>query len=298
MIDGLRREFPEVLALGRRIPNPRFARASPMWAVLAAFGAEFFVSAVVTILFSLVLRSIIRDAPFPAPFPAPFEIGRLVSTAAALAVAWIAGGRIAVAGYVGIVVLERLLGLPSQLRFCSVFGSDVGAAAVFCTVGSYLIALWPQLLGGALAVALVRWLRTGAGDRNATLEAAGVFEIVERLGGGLLNAVLGPATSGSLEWPLLLLLLAIAAGVAMGYTILRRATRPWRTFGVVAVVLLGEYAVVSLPSLVSQIILTRGKNLIGPFDLLAYFSPVFAIGAAALVLYMAAARKVSASEGA
>ena len=51
MHDGLRREFPEVGAYVRRIPNPRFARASPLWAVLAAFGAGFFVSAVVTVLF-------------------------------------------------------------------------------------------------------------------------------------------------------------------------------------------------------------------------------------------------------
>jgi hypothetical protein len=292
MIDGLRREFPEVLTLARRIPNPRFARASPMWAVAAAFGAEFFVSAVVTIVFSLLLRSMPREAPFPAPF----ELARLAGTAAALAVAWIAGGRVAVAGYVGILILERLLGLPNLFRFCSGAGSAQGFAA--CSVGNYLIALWPQLVGAALAVGLVRWLRAGAGDRNPMLEGAGVFVVVQGLGGALLNAVLGPATSGSLEWPLLLLLVAIAAGVAMGYTILRRATRPWRTFGVIAVVLAGEYAIVSLPSFMNQVILTRGTNLIGPFDLLAYFSPVFAIGAAALVLYMAAARKVSTGDGA
>jgi hypothetical protein len=36
---------------------------------------------------------------------------------------------------------------------------------------------------------------------------------------------------------------------------------------------------------VSQILQTRGTSLIGPLDLVAYFSIVFAIGAAALVLY-------------
>jgi len=40
------------------------------------------------------------------------------------------------------------------------------------------------------------------------------------------------------------------------------------------------------------------QNLIGPLDLLAYFSPVFAIAAAVLVLYVSAARKVTATEGA
>jgi hypothetical protein len=293
MIDGLRREFPQAFALAGRVPNPRFARTSPMWAVLAAFGAGFFVSAVVTILFSLLLRSTPRDTPIPAPF----ELARLASTAAALAVAWIAGGRSALAGYVGIVVLERLLGLPSQLRFCGV-GSDPNLAAAFCSVGSYVIALWPQVLGAALAFALVRWLRTGAGDRNPTLEAAGALVIVQGVGGSLLNAGLGPSTAGSLEWPLFILLVAIAAGIAMGFTILRRATRHWQTLGVIAFVLAAEFAIVSLPTFVSQVFLARGTNLIGPFDLFAYFSPVFEIAAAALVLYMAAARKVTATEGA
>jgi len=118
MIDGLRREFPEAFAVARRVPSPRFARASPLWAVLAAFGAGFFVSAVVTIIFSLLFRSTTQEVPIPAPF----ELARLASTAAALAVAWIVGGRSAVAGYLVIVVLERLLGLPGQFRFCGEFG--------------------------------------------------------------------------------------------------------------------------------------------------------------------------------
>jgi hypothetical protein len=292
MIDGLRREFPEALALARRVPNPRFARSSAIWAVLAAFGAGFFVSAVVTIIFSLLFRSTTRETPFPAPF----ELARLAGTAASLAVAWIAGGRRAVTGYVGIVVLERLLGLPSQLRFCGV-GADPNLAAAFCSVGSYAIALWPQLLGAALAFALVRWLRAGPGDRNPTLEAAGAFAVVQGVGGSMLNAVLGPATVGETSWPLMILLVAIAAGVAMGYTILRRATRQWRALGIVAFVLAAGFAILSLPTFVSQILVTRGTNLIGPFDLLAYFSTFFAIAGAALVLYMNDARKVRATQG-
>jgi hypothetical protein len=290
MLDGLRREFPEVGAYARRIPKARFARASTMWAVAAAFGAGFFVSAVFTILFSLLFRSTTREVPLPAPF----ELARLASTAAALAVAWIAGGRSAVAGYMGIVVLERLLGLPTQMRFCNQIGAGQGFAA--CSVGSYLIALWPQLLGAALAFALVRWLRTGAGDRNPTLEAAGVLVIVQGVGDAFVNLALGPATAGS-QWPLDLLFVAILGGIAMGFTILRRASRQWRTLGILAFVLAAEFVIVSLPTFVSQVVLTRGTNLIGPFELLAYFSPIFAIGGAALVLYMSTARKVTTTEG-
>ena len=48
----------------------------------------------------------------------------------------------------------------------------------------------------------------------------------------------------------------------------------------------------------SQVAQARGTNFIGPLEVVAYFSPVFAIGAAAIVLYIAAARTVSPSESA
>ena len=293
MLDGLRREFPEVVTYARRIPSPRVARAPILWSILAAFGAEFFVSAVVLILSSFLLGAAPRETPLR-----PFEVSRLAGTAAALAVAWVAGGRGAIAGYLGIVILERLLGLPSQMRFCAGFGPGAYSAAAVsaCSAVGYVTALWPQLLGAALAVALVRWLRVGTGDRSPTLEAAGVFVVVQGLGGSFLNAGLGPATPGSPVWPLFLALVAIAAGIAMGYTILRRATRQWRTFGIVATVLAAEFVVLSLPLFVSQILQARGTSLIGPLDLIAYFSVVFAIGAAALVLYLTAAGRVTPTE--
>ena len=294
MLDGLRREFPEVITLARAIPHPRIARASPFWSVPAAFGAGFFASAVVTILVSLLIRLTNRETPLPTPF----ELAGLAGTAAALAVAWVGGGRTAVAGYVGVLVLERLLGLTGQLRFCGELGGFAALGGQLCSVGGYVIALWPQLFGVAVAIALVRWLRTGPGDRNPTLEAAGVFTLIETFGGGVLNLILGPATVGSPMWPVSVLALAIAAGVAVGYTVVRRATRTWRTLAIVVLVIAAEFALVSLPLFVSQVAQARGTNFIGPLEVVAYFSPVFAIGAAAIVLYIAAARTVSPSESA
>ena len=255
---------------------------------MAAFGAGFFASGIVTILVSLLFRLTTRETPLPAPF----ELAGLAGTAAALAVAWVAGGRSAVAGYVGVLVLERLLGLPAELRFCGESGGSAALGGRLCSVGGYVIALWPQLLGVAVAIALVRWLRTGPGDRNPTLEAAGVFMLVESLGGAVLNVILGPATVGAPVWPLFLLALTVAAGVAVGYTVVRRATRKPRTLGIVVLVIAAEFALLSLPLLVSQLAQARGTNLIGPVELLAYFSPVFAIGAATIVLYMAAVRRI------
>src|SRR5256885_2862331 len=163
MIDGLRREFPQAFELARRIPNPRFARSSPLWAVLAAFGAGLFVSALVTVVLSLLFPSTTREMPIPTPF----EFGRIAGTAASLALAWIAGGRNAVIGYVGIVVLERALGLPSQLRFCGMYGPDPNSvAAGACTVGGYGIPLLPPVLGGGVRFSPVRWGQAGERDTH------------------------------------------------------------------------------------------------------------------------------------
>jgi len=225
MLDGLRREFPEVITFARALPHPRVARASPFWSMMAAFGAGFFASGIVTILVSLLFRLTTRETPLPAPF----ELAGLAGTAAALAVAWVGGGRTTVAGYLGVLALERLLGLPGQLRFCGEFGGFAVLGGQLCSVGGYLIALWPQLLGVAVAIALARWLRTGPGDRNPTLEAAGIYALVQTLGGTFLNLILGPATVGSPVWPISFLLLAIAGGAAVGYTVVRRATRKPRT---------------------------------------------------------------------
>ena len=294
MLDGLRREFPEVITFARALPHPRVARASFFWSVMAAFGAGFFASGIVTILVSLLFRLTTRETPLPTPF----ELAGLAEIAAALAVGWVGGGRTAVTGYLGVLVLERLFSLMGQLRFCGELGGSAALGGRLCSVGGYLIALWPQLLGVAIAIALVRWIRTGPGDRNPTLEAAGVFALVRTLGVTFLNLMLGMATVGSPVWPLFLLLLAIAGGVAMGYTVLRRARRTWRTLGIVAFVVAAEFALVSVPLFVIQVLPARGTDLIGPFDLLAFFSPVFAIGAAAIVLYLAAARRVDATESA
>src|SRR2546429_4531741 len=114
MLDGLRREFPEVITFARALPHPRVARASFFWSVMAAFGAGFFASGIVTILVSLLFRLTTRETPLPSPF----ELAGLAGTAPALAVAWVGGGRSTVAGHFWGLVPERLLGLPGARRFC------------------------------------------------------------------------------------------------------------------------------------------------------------------------------------
>ena len=50
MLDGLRKDFPQLFDLARRVPNPRVSRAPLPWSVLAVCGAGFFVSTVLTVI--------------------------------------------------------------------------------------------------------------------------------------------------------------------------------------------------------------------------------------------------------
>jgi hypothetical protein len=56
MLDRLQRQFPQAFALAQRVPNPRVARAPLLWSVLTAYGAAFFVSAAMPIVFMLLAR--------------------------------------------------------------------------------------------------------------------------------------------------------------------------------------------------------------------------------------------------
>ena len=287
MIDGLRRDFPQAFALARRVPSPRFARASPLWAVLAAFGAGFFVSAVLFLVFNLVARFLGLSTVWVG------GVATVGATATALSVAYTVGGRGALIVYAGIVIIEQMLGLPSLMRFCLAIVSE----APMCSPVSYILGLWPDAVGVTLAYWLVRWLRTTDGNANPLLEAAGALALTQGVAASILGALL--LSAGELEAGLLLLVSAIAGGVACGLVLLRRVAkaRQWRSLGIIALVIIGVWLVVALPSFVGQVGI-GGAIVIGGLNLIAFVSPLVEVGAAALVLYMAAARKVTATEGA
>jgi hypothetical protein len=287
MIDGLRGELPKVFALARRVPNPRFAPASPMWAVLAAFGAGFFVSAVLVVIFSMTARVL------GAPQVWVGGVATVGAIATALSVAHTVGGRSAVIVYAGIVIIERLLGLPSLMRFCLAIVSE----SPVCSPFAYILALWPEVLGVALAYWLVRWMRTTDGNRNPLLEAAGALALTQGVTAAILGALLLSATA--FEAGLLLLVSALAGGVACGLVVLRRVVQShqWRALLIIAIVVIGVWLLVGLPNFVGQVGI-GGAIVIGGLNLIGFVSPLVEVGVAALVLYMAAARKVTATEGA
>jgi hypothetical protein len=284
MIDGLRAEFPRVFELARRVPNPRFAPASPMWGVLAAFGAGFFVSAVLVVVLTMIARVL------GAPLAWVGGVATLAATATALSVAFNVGGRGAVTVYAGIVLIERLLALPSLVRFCRAIVSESSVCSPF----SYVLALWPEALGVAAAYWLVRWIRTAEGNGNPILEAAGALALTQGITSAILGALLLSATAVAAGT--LLLLSAAAGGVACGVVLLLRVVeaRQWRTLAIIAIVVVGVWLLVSVPLFAGQVGI-GGAIAIGGLDLIGFMSPLVEVGAAALVLYMAAARKVTAT---
>ena len=265
MLDGLQRQFPQAFALAERIPNPRVARSPLLWSVLAGFGAAFFVWVAIVIPLTLFARLLGLPTEWIG------GVATAGATATALAVAYTSSGREAVLVCAAVFALEHLLSLLGTMRFCLAIVSD----APFCSPISYVLGLWPRALGIALAYRLVHWWRVGEGNANPLLEVAGALTLAQVLVSAILGALL-VATSPFLTG-LLLVLAALAGGTACGMTILRRVAEPrqWAVLGVIALAVVGE------------------TIAIGVLNLMALASPIIELGAAAVVLYMAAARKLN-----
>jgi hypothetical protein len=284
MFDGLQRQLPQAFAFADRIPNPRVARAPVVWSVLAAYGAAFFVSAAILIVFMLVARL------FGLPTAWVGGLATVGATATVFSVAYTSGGRDAVLICAGIFIVEHLLALMDTMRFCLAIVSETSPCSPF----SYVVGFWPEAVGVALAYWLVRWWRVAEGSGNPLLETAGALALAQNIAALILGALL--VTASPLESGLLVLLAAAAGGTACGLAIVRRVAEPrqWASLGIIALVVVGILLVVGVPSFLGQIGV-GGGIAIGGLGLLGLASSLVEVGAAALVLYMAAARRISAS---
>lgn len=271
----------------RAIPSPRLARSSPLWAVLAAAGAAFFVSAAIF----AVLMVAARLLGLPTEWVGGVTTVGAIATA--LSVGYIVGGRSAVIVYAGILLIERLLGLPGLMRFCAAIVS----VTPVCSPFSYVLGLWPEAAGVALAFPLARRMHATDAAGNPLLEAAGALALTQSVAVSILGALL--LSASAFESGLLLLVSACAGGVACGLVLLRRVaeSQQWRSLGVIALAVLGVWFVVTLPSFAGQVGI-GGTIAIGGLNLIGIAAPLAEVGVAVLVLYMAAARKVRATEGA
>ena len=286
-LSGLRQELPRVFAFARRTPNPTVSRAPVLWAILAAFGAALFAGAAVTVLFSLLYR--LFSIPSDAWLPRPFQLSAIATTATALAVASVSGGRQAVAAWAAIILFERFASLWGLGKFCSA----ISPAPPLCSPMGYVLGLWPEVLGVALGSRLVRWFRVGAGTGNPVLEAAGALAVIYGLVAAA-QSVLTVSTS-SFEAGLLGVVAAVTSGVACGLVLLGRvpATRRWTMLGIVALGVVGPWILVSVPAFLESVGI-GGKIATSGLNMLEFFAPLLQIGSAAFVLYVAATRKVTA----
>jgi hypothetical protein len=286
MLEGLQRQFPQAFAFAERIPNPRVTRAPLLWSVLAAFGAGFFVWVATAVPLTLFARL------FGLPTEWVGGVATVGATATALSVAYTSSGRDAVLICAGVFVLEHLLSLMGTMRFCLAIVSD----APFCSPFSYILGFWPRAFGIALAYRLVHWWRVAEGNANPLFEVAGALALAQSLVSAVLGALL--VASSPFLAGLLLLLAAIAGGAACGMTILRRVAEPrqWATLGIIALVVIGTWLVIGVPAFLGQVGV-GGTIAIGGLNLVSFASPLVEVGVAAVVLYMAAARKLSAAPG-
>jgi hypothetical protein len=132
-------------------------------------------------------------------------------------------------------------------------------------------------------------MRTREGDANPLLESAGGLALTQSLALAVLAAVV---SSSAFESGVLIILSAVAGGLACGLVLLRRGaeSRRWRTLGIIAALVIGVWILVSVPSFVGRVGI-GGALAIGGVNVLALAAPVVEVAAAALVLYVAAARR-------
>jgi hypothetical protein len=285
----LQDEFGDVLIVGRRVPRPSVARTPVHWAILAGAGAGFFASAFVT-----VALAIVYSAPRTSEVQLPTvpQIAQGVEIAVALAVAWRAGGWIAAEGYGAIIALERLVAIPSVVRFCeTIRGGPLGVtpASTSCTLEGQIARLVPIVVGVVAAVVVARFLGRTAAATNGVLEAAGALALAETAWFTILRSALSPSTPGAPGDPVTAVAFglgqALVGGIFAGLVLGGRAQRRWWGYAAVMAAALAPTLFFSLPNL-GESIAYAGETSLGLPIVLSYLAPfaVLAGGAAALLV--------------
>lgn len=264
----------------------RVSPAPLAWAILAAEGGAFFAGAGVVVAVTLLLR--LFSVPSDSVAPRANDVAEIATIGVGIAVAFAAGGRYAAAAYASLAVIGDLLQLATQLRFCAV----IFPAPPACSLGGYVGSLIPLALGAGLAYLLVRYVEAKPGSGNPLLEVAGALAIVHTVVFNVFAFAFNP--SSELAAGLVQLLVLVGAGLLCGWVLLLRVEEPrrWPALAIVAMVSLGEWAVVSLVAYLGQTGVGGGIAVSG-LNLIVLFAPFVELGCAALMLYLDAARRVT-----
>jgi hypothetical protein len=214
MRDGLAREFPEA---GRAVAWTR-ARIGPwtepvVWAAISGIGAGFLVSDFAQVFVGLASQAL-QSPRNPVSFNL-FPVVPIAGSGAAAAVAFVAGGGIALGLVLAYTVLGIALRIPALMTFCERSGAGQnglvslgGGVPDQCTAIGFLASLWPQLVGIGLGIALARVITSRGGGINSLLRIAGslaiALTIVSELWAATVAQTANALTSG----------LTIASGIA------------------------------------------------------------------------------------
>jgi hypothetical protein len=187
VIAGLRAEFPGFFHALASIPGPRISRASLVWAVLAAVGAQLIVSAIVQLAVAAIYPVLF---PPTSPPPFRFSIRLLWECAGAIAAGVVvlrAGGLSATLGYLVLQLLLLAAYLPVRLFNCSRTVPSLGPDPESCDyVAATLVTdRWPFWLAFALGIVFARFLPVRSGGTNELMRAAGVLSVCTAIGGAL-----------------------------------------------------------------------------------------------------------------
>jgi hypothetical protein len=216
MRDGLAREFPEA---GRAVAWTR-ARIGPwtepvVWAAISGIGAGFVVSDVGQVLVGLASQAL--QSPRNPPSFNLFPLLPIAGSAAAVAVALVAGGATALALVLAYDALGVVLRIPGLMTFCERSGAGQNLlVSDQCSVLGFLAALWPQVLGIGIGIALSRAITSRGSGINSLLRIAGslaiALAILSRLWAATFAQSTNALTSG-LTVAAVMAAAAVAAGV-------------------------------------------------------------------------------------
>lgn len=286
MREGLAREFPEAvraLTWGRaRLParTSMLRRESVLWGTVSAIGAGFLVSSITQFLVGLSF-DVFRLFDVTTPLTLGW-LPALLGTAAAVAVALRAGGRLSLALYVVYIALDLALRIPGVITFCERSGFQSLLEPNMCTPLGFLAAQWAQWTGIGIGLFLSRAIAARDNGPNLTLRVGGAYaiawSIVLRAWAATVTQTgdAASAMNASLVISVLTVAVAAAAGVVAGLSDHRV-----RSATIVAVILV-------LPWLTAQ-----APLLIGQSAMSQEFLPAILVGAlstpiAAIVLVLAA----------
>ena len=283
---GLRREFPGasswIARAARRALPLRVARTSLGWAVLAGFGTQAIVTAVVGSLAAIVFAFVELPRDWRDPFAVRSAIITLLGAAAGASVARRSGGWPALAGFGVALALFQLVGAaaaePGRALFCERAGGAPDLApCVPRTLQGEVLARWPVIVGIAAALLIARRNAAVARETNGALEAVGALAALEPLTRVALALSLPPGEGLSTTHLAALVAMHIVYAMGGGIVLVWRDAFHWRTTAMVAAAYYG------LPLVAAAVFFLRYPASAPPREH-AWFTAAPAAYAAAFVL--------------